>query len=410
MKKSGFLCIFALLMVFSLVSCGGDDDGPTEPDPDPDPVNIESASMVSFRTQTPTETIYYMNVFGEVPAELSTSNAIELGANQRIFSFGESPYTWNGNASTLTKWNVSRTDLSIEPDAIMSVAGIGISGDLGEPSFVSETEAYFFALDVGKVIEFNPTEMTITETHDVPSIEFPGTGSAGWYNVWIKYEKGDRVIMPIGYYSAGTWDIPTNSQVAVFDTTTKTITYEDDDRLLAAAEVGVVSNNGDIYLQPAYGIDFAVHYGAHTGKPSTTTTLRMNEDGTFDDSFSYDFSNVIDSKFLREIPIIADNKAVVTVAVSEWDFPADPEARWGSLTYDNFLVDMETDEVSEFTALNNYDVWFYSTTTDNTNYFVGQNESGETLTTFLLRQNAIDDYTEVTKFEGGVIQGIAELW
>ena len=71
---------------------------------------------------------------------------------------------------------------------------------------------------------------------------------------------------------------------------------------------------------------------------------------------------------------------------------------------------MDTDEVSEFTALDNYEVWWYSTKMDNTNYYVGTVNSAETMTTFLLRQNAIDNYIEVSKFVGGQIQGVAKLW
>ena len=403
MLKRTYIFILASVMI-GMTACDQDDNNVN-----PDSVNAENATMVSFRTQTPTERIYYMGVYSEIPSELSTSNAVELGANQRIFSFGKHPYTWNGNASTLTKWSVNETDLNLTPEAIMGVAGIGISGDLGEPAFVSESEAYFFALNEGKVIEFNPTDMTITKTHDVTPITFPGAGSAGWYDVWTKYEKGNNVIMPIGYYTGSNWDIPTGAQVAVFNIISKTITYQQDDRLLAAAEAGVLSNNDEIYLQPAYGIDFAVHYGNHTNTLPTMTTLKMNDDGTFDQSFSYDFESVINTKMFRAIPIIFDNQAVVTVAEPTYDFPADPADRW-DFNNINLIVDMDTDEVSEFTALDNYEVWWYSTKMDNTNYYVGTVNSAETMTTFLLRQNAIDNYIEVSKFVGGQIQGVAKLW
>lgn len=403
-KKLILPVLFISVFLMVLTSCKNDDGKKPV-------VSAKKATMISFRTQTPNGRIYYMGVYPEVPEELSVSKAVELGANQRIYTFGENPYTWNGNASTLTKWKVSKTDLSLTPAAVMSVAGIGISGDLGEPVFISETEAYFFALREGKIIEFKPKDMTITKTHNVSPLKFSGKGSPGWYGVWNKYVRDSKVIMPVGYQPGGEWGIPTGAQVAVFDIKSKKLTYQTDNRLLVAAEKAVISNKGDIYLQPAYGADFAVHYGKHKNKPSTMTILKIKKDGTFDPSFSYDFGTVTNTKFLMSVNIIFDNKAIISVADKKYKFPADPATRWNNLNLDNWIVDMEINKVSKFTALDKYNQWHHFQLYDKaSNYYIGRINSGSKITTYLLRQNRIDDYTEISKFEGGLILSVAKLW
>lgn len=397
------------LLVLSMAACNDDNDG----DINLDDQEVESAVLLSLRTQSPSGVVYYMNVFEDFPEEVQVNNLIELGEDIRVHSFGEHPYVWNGDASTMTKWNVDKTDLSLSQASVMSLAGVGISGDFGPPVFSSETQAYFFALTEGKVVEFNPTEMTITNTHEVTPITFSGLANGAWYDVWDKYVSGDKVIMSIGFYPGSNWDIPSGATTAVFDITTNSVTYNTDERLLAGYETMVVDESGTIYQYPSYEAGAAKHYGNHTDAPSTFTMLKVNADGTYDPSFMYDFSTVLNSININTVQFIFDNQAVVH-HTTETSWPDDPEGRWDFSNLDQskfVIVDMNDNTVSDFTALDKYRSTGYNNIIDGSIHINARvvDDNGN-ITGYLLRQNAIDNYTEVAKFVGGPIRYSARLW
>ena len=49
-----------------------------------------------------------------------------------------------------------------------------MAGDFGHPAFASETQAFFFALSQGVVIEFNPTTMEISDKITVEPLVYEG--------------------------------------------------------------------------------------------------------------------------------------------------------------------------------------------------------------------------------------------
>jgi hypothetical protein len=407
-SRIGSVGIVMLLMLAILSACS-DDDGPTASNSDP--VDAESAILYSFRLETPGGAVEYMDVYSEIPAEPDESKAVELGAGQQIYSFGEHPYVWDGNASTLTRWNVSKTDLSLSISNVMSLASLGISTG-SSPIFVSETQAYFFALGEGKVIEFNPSEMTITEVHDVTPFTKP-TG-ANWFGEWFKTLRGNKVIMPLGWYAGPNWEIPNKAQVAVFDITTNQVTYYEDSRLLAnnSDVVTDLSDNQTIYIRPAFDNMFAVHYGNHSNYSSPTTVLRLESDGSFDPDFSYDIADAIKGiKVVNLTPFVYGDELIVIAEDSTYNYPEDPADRWGSSpTSQAYKINMETNEVEDFTALSDYDLWKPWTTIDGVSYFWARTDPGGVQHSFLLKQNAIDDYTEVSKIVGGQIREVKRLW
>lgn len=407
-SRIGTVGIVILFMLAILSACS-DNDGLTESNPDE--VNAESAILYSFRLETPGGAVEYMDVYSEIPAKPDESKAIELGSNQQIYIYGEHPYVWDGNASTLTKWNVSKADLSLSISNIMSLASLGINTG-SSPIFVSETQAYFFALGEGKVIEFNPSEMTIVTVRDVAPYTAP-TG-ANWFGEWFKTTRGNKVIMPLGWYAGPNWEIPNKAQVAVFDITTNQVTYYEDSRLLANNSdiVTDLRDNQTIYIRPAFDNMYAVHYGNHSNYSSPTTVLRLESDGSFDPGFSYDIADAIEGvKVVNLTPFVYGDELIVIAEDSSYNYPEDPVDRWGSSpTSQAYKINMKTDEVEDYTALSDYDLWKPWTTIDEVSYFWARTDPGGVQHSFLLRQNAIDDYTEVSKIVGGQIRHVARLW
>lgn len=413
MKKSRLQTSLAIILfaVFALFFTACDENDPVNPDGSSN--EAESAILFNFRTQSPAGVINYMGVYPEIPANPTTTEAVELGAGwaHSIYSYGEHPYTWDGDASTLTKWNVDKSDLSLSEGEVMSFASTGLSGQFPEPVFVSDTRALFFALSEGKVVEFNPTEMTITQIHDVTPLAVPE--GASWFGEWDFKVEGNNVIMPLWWYAGNGWEIPNKAQVAVFDITTNQVSYFEDERMLA--NYGLVpdlQDNQTSYIMPAFDAMYAIHYGGHTNYSSPTTVLKLQNDGTIDPNFAFDIADAIPGlKVINSVPIAFGNDLLVLAEDDSYEYPADPGDRWGTRPSTKaYRVNMETNEAGLFNALDDYNIWLYRTTIDGVNYLWARTDPDGVQHSFLLRQNAIDDYTEVSKFVGGQIGTVEELW
>lgn len=404
--KQTMVFVLAILLL-TMPACNEDDKELT-------PVEEgESAILFNFRTQSPAGIINYMGVYPEIPANPTISEAVELGAGwaQQVFSFGEHPYTWNGDAATLTKWDVSKTDLTLSASDVMSFASTGLSGQFPEPVFISETKALFFALSEGKVVEFNPTVMTITTIHDVTPLTIP-TG-ASWFGEWDFEVIDNKVIMPLWWYAGSGWEIPNKAQVAVFDINSNQVTYHEDDRMLANYGFAPdLSDNQTYYLRPAFDNMYAIHYGGHTNYSSPSTVLKIQDDGSLDPDFAFDIADAIPGvKVINSVPIAFGNYLIVLAEDETYEYPADPGDRWGSSpTSKAYKINVETNQAEIFTALDDYNLWLPRTTIDGVNYIWARTDPDGVQHSFLVRQNAIDDYTEVSKFVGGQIGTVEKLW
>jgi len=412
LKKTGIYSLMLIAMaMLSITSCNKDDD-----DINPDPVNAESAIFIGFRVQTPSGNIQYIDVNSSIPEEITIDGAVELGKNQSIYSFGEHPYTWSNDASTLTKWNVDKTDLSLSVGGVMSLASTGLNEFFGEPVFMSETQAYFTNLPEGKIVEFNPEEMTVTQVHDVTPLSFPGIDGDTWYTEWdAKIVRSGKIIMPIGYFAGSDFSTPDGATVATFDIASNTITYNTDSRSMAGTYRKLIDEStGNIYQSPAFDNPFAAYYTSQTNPLPTQTLLKINPDGTYDPNFSLDIGDSLNATGINLVSLVFDNKAIVTYsAESDFQIPQDPADRWNSFNLENITkstIDLTTGEVKPFTALDNYKLFLPHTIIDGVNYMWARNDINDTEFSYLLRQNSIDSYTEVTELVGGQIRRIRKLW
>jgi hypothetical protein len=411
MKKRSFkqAMFFVLAFLMLTITACNEDDNELTPGGE-----AETAILFNFRTQSPAGIINYMGVYPEIPSSPTTSEAVELGAGwgHSVFAYGEHPYTWDGDESTLTKWSVSKTDLSLSEIDFVSFASTGLSGQFSEPVFLSETRALFFALSEGKVVEFNPAEMAITQTHNVTPLTVPA--GASWFGEWEDFELvGNNVIIPLWWYAGTGWEIPNKAQMAVFDITTNQVTYYEDDRMLANYGFAPdLNDNPTKYLRPAFDNMYAIHYGNHTNYSSPSTVLKIGNDGMIDPDFAFDIADAIPGiKVIHSVPIAFGNDLIFLAEDETYEYPVDPADRWGSSpTSKAYKVNMETNEVEIFTALDDYNLWLPRTTIDGVNYIWGRTDPDGVQHSFLIRQNSINDYTEVSKFVGGQIGTVEKLW
>lgn len=353
MKKSAMNLRFFFLAVFlwGVMSC---DKHPNEVNPTTGN-GTAPAVIVGNRVNTPGGTVYYMGAYPDVPNEVNYESMVELGSSVTISSFGEHPYVWNGNASTLTKYKVA-DDLTISITDFVSFASTGLGGFFGPPAFLSETQAYFFALGEGKVIEFNPTSMEITEIIDVdPLVEAgdPDINAITYYS--FRTEEGE-FLLPVGSIPVDFNKFPQYALVAVFDPATKSVSYQKDTRMsLGYNNFAKDESSGNLYYRPARNTAQAEDYAKIEGAyPTTGGLLKMRNDGTYDPDFFIDLKELVNAHAITSVIYVYGTKAVVQHIDSSWEAPADP-GEWFKYPRKLALVDLETLDIEYgFAALDQY--------------------------------------------------------
>ncbi|MEM0939834.1 MAG: hypothetical protein AAF600_10700 [Bacteroidota bacterium] len=371
---------------------------------------MSSAFVYGFRMELPNDRNYYLGVFEELTEVLDANKATKLGPNRRVWSYKEHPYVWNGDSSTITKWHVDELDLALQKGKSISLAQFGISGDIGEPIFYADSMAFFFALREGKIVEFNPEAMTITQMHKVEPIQFDGYAEGAWYDAWNKYIILDKIIMPIGFIAGSNWTLPEGAMVAVFEPEKLELTYHVDRRLQTCFYISPL--DGDtLYIVPGYDLDAEAHYSTLENYLPTQNLLRLNIDGSFDQNFEIDLSAVLGSSLaVYDIISVIDQKALVLWREGD-DWPTDPQNR-----FDNFyeqirysVVNIRTQEAKPFTALEEYAGLTALQVIDGYNYYMTILKDEPDME-ILLKQNSLYDYTEVTRLKGGSVRMMKRLW
>ncbi|MEM0940247.1 MAG: hypothetical protein AAGI25_10740 [Bacteroidota bacterium] len=407
-----------LIGVISLgiYSCDNDDDD----DLPPDPVEVESAWVTGYRISTPQGRVWYLRADEEVPENFAADDAtIELGFNKPVYSFGENPYVWDGDAKTMTKWRVDRTDLTLSPIAIMSLAVTGYQGLGAYPAFISETQAFLTNLTEGLIVEWNPSDMTITEVHEVEPLVSIHEGA--FVNEFFNYVKDDKIFMPIGQNGPPTCceinTVDMGALVAVFDVNTKTLEYVKDDRLMSSVFRFVTDENGSFYVQPIDENSWITEYFDFdpSQAPSPHTVLKFNDDGTYDPNFLLDLDQVLDIEVYSEAVLVFDNKLVLNYYDSNDGqlAPSYEDSRdlFAQVSARTVAVDLNTGEVTEFTALSKYDFVILYNRIDGVNYYIAfSSEVTAFDTSYILRQNAIDSYTELGAYSNAAAQWVGKLW
>ena len=429
------LKILSLILVLglSLAACG-DDDGPTPPeepptgmdddgpigmdDDEPSPPEVESAWFISYRNVTPQGRVFYMEVKEEIPSETNSAEAVELGLNADVYSFSGNPYTWNGSARTVTKWDVDRTTLELSTNSILSLATTGISRF--RPLFLSETQAFVTNLAEGLIVEWNPSTMEITETYNVDPLPDLGTELVG-YRESDGYLLSDKIVWPIWMADPTTCcensDLPQPSEslVAIFDVSSGMLQYSTDDRQYAN-EAGLLLDptDGSLYLYPSSRNALVPPYFDTTGLPNGFSYLRINQDGSFDPDFNFDLTEVLDVVYIRSSVLVFDNKLAVNyIDDADYDFPAAYQDRYDVFSAGDLeqsvLIDLDTKEVTPFTALEGWNGSSLLNTIDGVNYYAVFNTVDGIAG--ILRQDGATNLTQLSTHNGGSgFETLDKLW
>ncbi|MFD1604414.1 hypothetical protein ACFSJW_13475 [Flavobacterium artemisiae] len=386
--------------VFALTSCSSDDNKTDNEGQGDNP-----AVIAAVRVNTPSGRIFYLGAYDKFPSTLDYKTMTQIGPGATIYSYGEHPYVWNGTASTLTKYNVSN-DMKISASDAVSLAGTGVSGTFGPPAFVSETEAYFFALNDGKIIKFNPTTMSITETIAVTPLPLSNDAAVktATYSSYVTSAK--KIILPVGATPTDFNKFPQYAQIAVFDIASKVVSYVNDTRMSMGYYTLAKGNDGSLYYRPARETALSIDYSTVTGNPPPGVLLKVNPNGTFDSNFSVDLKAALNAHSVNVVAYVHGDKALAQYLDNTFTPPAKP-ADWYNAPTKFALVDLKTLKVEPFTSFEKYGTVYSVGTIDGAEYY--GNITAPDGKFSLLKQKGAAEFEAVSEALGGSLIFVGRL-
>ncbi|MFH6991042.1 hypothetical protein [Flavobacterium sp. FlaQc-48] len=403
MKTNRFFIKHAALAimcsVFALTSCSSDDSKTDEGQGD------NPAVIASVRVNTPGGRVFYLGAYDKFPSTLDYKTMTEIGPGATIYSYGEHPYVWNGTASTLTKYNVSN-EMKISAADALSLAGTGVSGTFGPPAFVSETEAYFFALNDGKIIKFNPTTMTITETIAVTPLPLSNDAAVKTSTYMSYVTSAKKIILPVAATPTDFNKFPQYAQIAVFDIATKVVSYVKDSRMSMGYDTFAKGNDGTLYYRPSRATSLSLDYSTVTGAPPAGGLLKVNPNGTFDPNFFVDLKAPLNAHSVNVVAYVHGDKALAQYLDNTFTPPAKP-ADWYNAPTKFALVDLKTLKVEPFTSFEKYGTVYSVGTIDGVEYY--GNITAPDGKFSLLKQKGPADFEAISEAIGGSLIFVGKL-
>ncbi|MEM6265424.1 MAG: hypothetical protein AAGI38_23180, partial [Bacteroidota bacterium] len=365
--------LFLGILSLGITSCDNDDDGNVDPD---DGQQVDSGWLIGSIVLGTNGNSFYLGAFEEIPSTYGTAElekSTEIGLGTRLQIFGNNIYSRDENARTVTKWKVDRTTLEIVPEAIMSFVASGYSGR--KPAvFLSETQAFFQDLVNGYVLEWNPTTMEITKTHNVTPLDLPPNLDP-FSGPFSGEARGDKIYYPIRYLIQNCCDLPVVpfAKVAVFDPATSSIEYIEDTRALGGmANSFMVDENDVIYHRPDRDNSWMrAFFNVDTSSlPTVLPILRLNADGRYDESFKIDLNEVIpDIQSIPQVQFVLDDKMVFTYSTYKFDAFDDRNQMYNTDFYKTVSLDLNTQNVEPFTPFDQYNSISLQGKINGSNYF-----------------------------------------
>ena len=403
MKTNRFFIKHAALalmsLTFALTSCSSDESKKDEGQ------GNNPAVIASVRVNTPGGRVFYLGAYDKFPSTLDYKTMTEIGPGATIYSYGEHPYVWNGTASTLTKYNVSNEMNTAASDAL-SLTGTGVSGTFGPPAFVSETEAYFFALNDGKIIKFNPTTMTITETIAVTPLPLSNDAAVKTSTYMSYVTSAKKIILPVAATPTDFNKFPQYAQIAVFDIASKAVTYVKDTRMSMGYDTFAKGNDGTLYYRPSRATSLSLDYSTVTGAPPAGGLLKVNPNGTFDPNFFIDLKAPLNAHSVNVVTYVHGDKALAQYLDNTFTPPAKP-ADWYNAPTKFALVDLKTLKVEPFTSFEKYGTVYTVGTIDGVEYY--GNITAPDGKFSLLKQKGAADFEAVSEALGGSVIFVGKL-
>jgi len=331
-----FLVIICSIMFFG-ISCS---DNGTSVD-ESQQLN-EEAILIAERFNTPDGRIMFMGVFSELPNEpIETSQLTELSPSGKAFACGGNAFFYDADASSITKFIVE-DDLSLTEAQTIQLSQEGVEGFTAAHVCASSTQAFTFHRFGGRVVEWNPEEMIITEAFDVPLPEMEINANPVFFE---PFKNGDLVYFPLRMENFGTNEIEPKTTVGVFDIPSKTLSFTSDDRCLSST-TGFIDSQGNFYKLHGWQIGFILYPSQENLPPPCILRINAGQK-IIDPNFITGFSDDIAPAPI--FPIDENNALVLTV--NRDDVPETQDEFWNMFTEIPAVptnINLETGETSRF--------------------------------------------------------------
>ncbi|GAA4401064.1 hypothetical protein GCM10023187_14860 [Nibrella viscosa] len=304
------LALALILALLFFAGCKTEEKATVIPNQDPTP-----AILYNINTISPNGVVSYMGVYSEMPtSDPDRSKMVELGKNSRAYIYNNSVYTVHWDSKTISKWEVTN-DLRLNKVSTLDIASAGLSNK-APIGFTLDTRAFVFDFVNGKVLEFNPQNMTITKTIPVVKAPFP-----------YSHADNPRAMSTLFVLSIFNRDpgnglrIEPRTTIARFDAMAEAVTYRTDDRQ-ATSHLNVMDSQKRVYFLPSRDEHHALLFGQNADVKNYGKMIRFN----FLPNPSFDGNFLMDLKALAGGPIshaylLNDNELVVATTVEPLPAP-----------------------------------------------------------------------------------------
>jgi hypothetical protein len=292
LKPISLLAFTIFALVFT--SCESDDDNnePTEE------TEVENLYAVFWRVNTADGRVNYVSLVDDVmDGEIDPSNAIEVSGYSRFFAQQDAGYFIIGDGEDLsfTRYNVSEDGKTIVEGDKFSFVNKGVTSLQKRNVFLSDTKAYYIDNTQGQIIIWNPEEMIITGSFDLPT-EFANgyqgfTTELGYGNYLL---NGNKLNIPVGWINFDNNTHLDKTGLAVIDVENDVVlSYSEDTRCALAVEAAFTPN-GDAY----YGVSERYHFStaARTKEDCGCILKVASGSTTFDQDYDPYFMNQIEGE------------------------------------------------------------------------------------------------------------------
>ena len=315
-----FLTLFmASILILAINGCGDDDaeSGGGVPE-------SESAVLYTVNTLQPDGNALFMGIYPEFPrSQPDFSQMVELGPQALTFHFEDNVYSMSWSSLSLTRWTVGN-NLEPERGNTVSFSNNGLP-PFSPMAFHSATRGFAFDLGNGKIIEFNPTEMIITEEITAEKAPFPYSS----LNVSPRH-FGNKILLNVSNIDYdNSAKMENNATVLVFDVDTKTVEYITDDRIPTVYS-NILDSQGYVYMTATRDEHYTLLFGDNEGLENYGKMIRFDmRINAFDPDFEVDLNQVIPGEIVGHFYYLNDNEMIIETSPAEM-----PE----NVTADNYFA------------------------------------------------------------------------
>ncbi|MDR2283694.1 MAG: hypothetical protein LBE37_10815 [Sphingobacterium sp.] len=315
--------------------------------------NDKGTILIGTRVNTPQGRMYYLGAYPGVPSQVDPQDMTLLGHNVAIYSYGEHPYVWDGTATQLVKYEVGEDNKIVATDSI-GFEAIADGNAFGSVAFVSEEEAYVFFLAAGKVVEFNPATMKVSQQINVDALPLDKDVTVATNTYYAFVGNDGKILLPVGADPSTFGKFSDRARVAVFDSKTKSVRYNDDARMTIGYNNFTKDfSNGDLYYRPSKYIARVQDYRAEQRDAVSGGLLRVRSDGTYDPDFFVDLQKVLGAHRIIAVIAVQGKEALVQYIEKDWKMPENP-GQWFDCPTKLAMVDVEALTFRNISSLDKY--------------------------------------------------------